>query len=64
MKGARASCRSSEPWCRSMVNWRVGPGRVWLNSPRSTGRPRVGGWTKEAELDTANVSRAKASRQS
>lgn len=61
MRGAWASSKSEEPWCRSMVNWRVGPGRVWLNRPRSTGSPLVGGCTREAELETASVSRDKAS---
>ena len=47
--------------CRSMENCRVGPGRVWVKWPRSTDRPRVGGCTSEAELDTASFSRSRAS---
>ncbi len=39
----------------------MGPGRVWLKRPRSTGRPLVGGCTREAELETASLSSPRAS---
>lgn len=63
MGGASARLMSGEPCWMLMVNWRVGPGSVWLKRPRSTGRPRVGGCTSEAEFETANLSNSKASFQ-
>ena len=61
MEEVSARLMSGEPCWRLMENWRVGPGRVWLKRPRSTGRPLVGGCTREAELETASLSSPRAS---
>ena len=61
MEEVSASFMSGEPCWRLMENWSVGPGRVWLKRPRSTGRPLVGGCTRDAELETASLSSSRAS---